>query len=58
MATKMEQGVSDIAAVNIEGMIYLIGGANEPFQRQIRVQRWDPVSGEMESLKFRSFLFW
>ncbi len=58
VATKMEQGVSDIAAVNIEGMIYLIGGAHEPFQRQIRVQRWDPVSGEMESLKFRSFLFW
>lgn len=54
----METGISDIAAVNLEDDIYLIGGAHERFQRQIRVQRWDPLSGEKESLKFRSFLFW
>ena len=58
LIAQLEQGVSDIATVNLEGMIYLIGGAHERFQRQIRVQRWDPASGEIESLKFRSFLFW
>lgn len=56
--SRLDQGVSDIAAVNLEGVIYLIGGAHERFQRQIKVQRWDPVSGEIDSLKFRSFLFW
>ena len=54
----MEKGISDTAAVDLEGEIYLIGGAHERFQRQIRVQRWDPVSGETDSIKFRSFLFW
>lgn len=56
--TSMETGISDIAAVNLEDEIYLIGGAHERFQRQIHVRRWDPVSGERESLKFRNFLFW
>jgi N-acetylneuraminic acid mutarotase len=54
----MKKGISDMAAVNLEGEIYLIGGAHERFQRQIRVQRWDPASGSTESLKFRTFLFW
>jgi hypothetical protein len=54
----MQTGISDIAAVNLEGEIYLIGGAHERFQRQIRVQRWDPVSGKTDSIKFRSFLYW
>jgi hypothetical protein len=54
----LSRSESDIAVVNLEDEIYLIGGANERFQRQIRVQRWDPVSGQTESLKFRSFLFW
>jgi hypothetical protein len=49
---------SDVAAVSVEGDVYIIGGAHERFQRQIRVQRWDPSSGESESIKFRNFLFW
>jgi len=55
---QLERGFSDIGTVNLDGEIYLIGGAHERFQRQIQVLRWDPSSGQMDSIKFRSFLFW
>ena len=55
---RLDQEFSDIAAVHVEGTVYLIGGAHERFQKQIRFLRWDPDSGRMESIKFRSFLFW
>jgi N-acetylneuraminic acid mutarotase len=54
----LARGESDIAAVSVEGEVYLIGGANEHFQRQIRVLRWMPESNQTSSIKFRSFLFW
>jgi hypothetical protein len=50
--------LSDIAAVGLEGEVYLIGGAHERFQRQVGLLRWDPAGGAAESLKLRSFLFW
>jgi hypothetical protein len=50
--------LSDIAAVSLEGSIYLVGGTHERFQRQVGFLRWDPGTGEAESLKFRNFLFW
>jgi hypothetical protein len=56
--SRLDQEYSDIAAVPVEGYVYLIGGAHERFQRQIRVVRWDPDSGRTDSIKFRSFLFW
>ena len=57
-SVRLDGEFSDIAAVHVEGTIYLIGGAHERFQRQIRVIRWDPRSGRTESIKFRNFLFW
>lgn len=56
--SRLNKGYSDIAAIGVERDIYLIGGAHERFQRQIRVLRWDPESNRMESIKFRNFLFW
>ena len=60
----LDRGLSNIGAVNIDGEIYMVGGANERFQRQIQVVRWKPRPGRSsqpgvtESIKFRSFLFW
>ncbi len=50
--------LSDIAAVGLDGAVYLIGGTHERFQRQVGLLRWDPAGGRTESLKLRSFLFW
>jgi hypothetical protein len=50
--------LSDIAAVELEGKVYLVGGTHERFQRQIGLLRWDPTEGRAESLKLRNFLFW
>jgi hypothetical protein len=55
---QLERGFSDMGTVNLDGEIYLVGGTHERFQRQIQVLRWTPVSNRMESIKFRSFLFW
>jgi N-acetylneuraminic acid mutarotase len=55
---QLERGLSDIGAVNLDGEIYLIGGTHERFQRQIQVLLWNPDSNRMDSIKFRSFLFW
>ncbi|GAI09818.1 unnamed protein product, partial [marine sediment metagenome] len=55
---QLERGFSDIGTVNLDGNIYLVGGTHERFQRQIQVLRWDPESNRMDSIKFRSFLFW
>jgi hypothetical protein len=50
--------LSDVAAVGLDGAVYLIGGTHERFHRQIGLLRWDPASGRAESLKLRNFLFW
>jgi len=55
---QLERGFSDIGAVDLDGEIYIVGGSHERFQRQIQVLRWDPESNRMDSIKFRSFLFW
>jgi hypothetical protein len=55
---RLPQGLSDFGAVAVGDQIYLIGGTHERFHRQIGFLRWDPESGMVESLKFRSFLFW
>jgi hypothetical protein len=60
----LDRALSNIGAVNMEGEIYLVGGAHERFQRQIQVLRWkarpDRPAGpaSTESIKLRSFLFW
>jgi len=55
---RLPRGLSDFGAVSRGGEVYLIGGTHERFQRQIGFLRWQPDTGMVESLKFRSFLFW
>ena len=55
---QLERGFSDVGTVNLDGEIYIVGGTHERFQRQIQVLRWNPESNRMDSIKFRSFLFW
>ena len=55
---QLGRGFSDVGTVNLDGEIYLVGGTHERFQRQIQILRWTPESNRMESIKFRSFLFW
>jgi hypothetical protein len=54
----LQRGFSDFGAASRGPLVYLIGGTHERYNRQIGVLEWDPASGEVESLKFRSFLFW
>jgi hypothetical protein len=54
----LPRGFSDTAAVTLDNQLYLIGGVDERFHRQISVIRVDPESGKDESLKFRSFFIW
>jgi len=56
--SRLERGYSDVGTVHLDRRIYLVGGAHERFQRQIQVLRWDLESGKVDSIKFRSFLFW
>ncbi len=55
---QLERGFSDIGTVSLDGEIYMVGGTHERFQRQIQVLRWDSESNRLDSIKFRSFLFW
>ncbi|MEW5818359.1 MAG: hypothetical protein AB1798_23590, partial [Spirochaetota bacterium] len=56
--TNLDQGFSDSALVALDNKLYLIGGEDEQFQRQLRVLKIDPASWKTETLKFRGFLFW
>ena len=49
---------SDTGAASLDNYLYLIGGVNERFHRQLNVIRFDPESKKSESLKFRSFFLW
>ncbi len=55
---RLPRGVSDVAAVEIDGQIVIAGGTNERFARQIGLWSWDPQTGESRSIKLRSFLAW
>ncbi|MBN1835468.1 MAG: M50 family metallopeptidase [Spirochaetales bacterium] len=58
VVARLPRGFSDFGAASQGGVVYLIGGTHERFRRQIGVLGWDPDTGAVESLKFRSFLFW
>jgi hypothetical protein len=54
----LSRGHSDASLVALPGSLYLVGGAHEQFQRQLSVVKIDPETGDNQSIKFRSFLFW
>lgn len=51
-------GVCDAAAVAAGGALYLLGGTDRRFPRQLRVVRIEPAAGRVFELRLRSFLFW
>ena len=48
----------DMALASYNGSLFLIGGREERFQRQIRIVRIDPETLHNESLLFKSFAWW
>ncbi len=55
---RVTPGMSEAAAAVVGGRLYLLGGADARFQRQLRVVGIDPGSGRVEDVHLRSFLFW
>lgn len=48
----------DMTLASFEADLYLIGGREERFKRQVRIVRIDPATLESESLLFKSYVWW
>ena len=53
----LPEPVADRAAVRVMGKLYLIGGTDPGFKRQIAVWEIDPQLREIQALRFRSASF-
>ena len=43
---------------SLDGRIYIIGGSDPDFSRQVGIFAFDPNTGALRNLEVRNFLWW